>query len=118
MRLNWRDMTITEIAKASLFGGRRNANITEFPDKLRLTVRGRSNEIVLVRLLDSSLSPLSFWDEGYASALEFRIPSEAQSLNIDFAKPGKAGEYIFEVCTETGVIRLEYCSTHKPTFIH
>ena len=81
--------------------------IDELADKLQLTVFGKNNEPVTIRLLDSSSKPLKFFDDGYVPALTFTIPPDRESLAVDFAKPNE-GEYTFEVTTPAGTTLLGY----------
>jgi hypothetical protein len=83
------------------------ATIKELPDKLQLSVCGRKNEQATVRLMDSSGQLRSFFDEGFTTALEFTIPPDRESLEIDFAKP-TGGECTFEVTTPAGTTLLRY----------
>ena len=102
-------MTLIEKVRPLLFGERyEQASICELSDEVRLTVRGRQNDWVTIRLLDSSREPLSFFDEGYVAALEFIIPPDGGSLDVDFAKPSP-GEYTFEISTSGGTTHLRYC---------
>lgn len=87
--------------------GAETVRINELPDKLRLTVYGKKNEAVTIRLLDSSSKPLKFIDGGFVPSLTFTIPPDRESLDVDFAKPDK-GEYIFEVTTPAGTTMLDY----------
>jgi len=99
-------MALVKNMKTALFGTKK-ATICELPDKLQLTVHGKENESVTIRLLDSSSKPLSFFDDGYVAALEFTIPPDRESLEVDFAKADH-GEYTFEVRTPAGTTLLDY----------
>jgi len=85
------------------------ATLHELPDKLQLTVFGKKNEAVTIRMLDSSSKPRKFFDDGFVSALKFTIPSDRDSLCVDFAKP-QQGEYTIEVTTQAGTTVLDYRS--------
>ena len=101
-------MALAEKMKTIFLGHvSRKATINDLPDKIQLTVCGRRNERVTVRLLDSTHKPLRFFDEGYVTELDFTIPLYRESLVVDFAKPS-AGEYTFEITTPAGTTLLTY----------
>ena len=86
----------------------RGANVTDLADKIQFTVKGRSNEWVRVRVLDSSRTPQSFFNGDYLQErLEFTIPTGHESLVVDFVKFVE-GEYTFEVNTPAGTTLLPY----------
>jgi len=87
--------------------GVKKAMLHELRDQLQLTVYGKNNELVTIRLLDSSSNPRKFFDDGLVSALTFIIPPDRESIHVDFAKP-EQGECTFEVTTQRGTTLLDY----------
>jgi len=103
-------MTIFERMKAVVDRSAPKAEINELPDRIRLTVSGRKNQRVTIRLLDESIRSLSFFDDNYVSSLEFRIRNDQEPLVVDFDKPSQQEQYKFEVTTRAGTTFLEYCA--------
>jgi len=106
-------MSASERIKRILLGEvGRSITITEIGGKLRLSVRGRRNDRVAIRIFDDYEQLVSLFDgEFYTSELKLRIPDTKDTLDVVFAKA--TGGYVFEVTTPGGTTLASYRNPNR-----